>query len=66
MRVEVIENGERVMKEISALDSKGQQLQPGDIVEVTVKYRIVSIVGDGHVLAQKVYDVPTSILTKIS
>ena len=47
------------------LDGNGKALQEGDICEVTVKYKVLKVYEDGHVLAQKVYDVPATALRKI-
>jgi hypothetical protein len=54
-------DNEKIM--ISCKDANGKELQPGDIVEVTVKYCVLRVY-DGQVLAQKVYDVPASALRK--
>lgn len=50
---------------MECLDSNGVALKEGDIVTVTVKYIVVKVYDDGHVLAQKAYDVPAQALTKI-
>jgi hypothetical protein len=50
---------------MDCLDCNGVKLVPGDVVTVTVKYAVVKVYDDGHVLAQKVYDVPASVLTKV-
>jgi hypothetical protein len=45
-------------------DANGQELKEGDICEVTVKYKVLKVYDDGHVLAQKVYDIPSNALRK--
>jgi hypothetical protein len=44
-------------------DKDGAELHPGDIVEVTVKYRVLKI-NDRSILAEKVYDVPSNAVKK--
>lgn len=43
-----------------AVDQDGMPVKVGDIVEVVVKYRVMKVYDDGHLLVHKCYDIPST------